>query len=74
MALMNKSIALAMQGEPLEILSATASDNVENYIFVEAYRKNSVYQAIEGLNFCFKKVEMLFLNEMPKLYERHKSK
>lgn len=42
MALMNKSIDFATRGIPLEILSATATDNVENYIYVEAFKKNSV--------------------------------
>lgn len=72
MALLNKSIDYARRNTPLEILSATASDNVDNYIFVEAYRKNSVVQAISNLNFCLGKIEMLSLNEMPKIYERHK--
>ena len=42
MALMNKSIDFAMRGHPLEILSATATDNIDNFIYVEAYKKNSV--------------------------------
>jgi hypothetical protein len=66
---MNKSIDFAKHGTPLEILSATAADNIDNYIFVEAFRKNSVSQAIYGLNFCLGKIEMLTLNEMPKIYE-----
>lgn len=69
MALLNKSVDFASKGKPLEILSATCADNVENYIFVEAFRKNSVMDAISGLNFCLNKVEMLSLNEMTKLYE-----
>lgn len=74
MALMNKSIMMAKVGQPLEILTATASDNVENFIFVESYRRNSVVEAIQDLNFCFSRVEMLSLDEMPKLYQRHKLK
>jgi hypothetical protein len=69
MALMNKSIAFAKAGTPLEILSATFVENVENYIFIEAFRKNSVLEAISGLNFCYTKVEILSLNEMTKIYE-----
>lgn len=42
LALMNKSIDFAKNGTPLEILSATSADNIENYIFVEAFRKVSV--------------------------------
>lgn len=69
MALMNKAMDYARKGKHLEILSATCSDNVENYIFVEAYRKNSVADAISGLNFCLNKIELLSLNEMTKIYE-----
>lgn len=69
MALMNKSVHFAMKGKPLEILSATCAENVENYIFVEAFRKHSVEEAVQGLNFVLNKVEMLSLNEMTKLYE-----
>jgi len=53
----------------LEILSATYVDNIENYIFIEAYRKNSILEAIAGLNFFFSRVEILSLNEMPKVYD-----
>ena len=74
MALMNKSVDLARRGMPLEILSATATDNVDNFVFVEAYRKNSVQEAIANLNFFLGKIEMLPLNEMTRLYESHKSK
>ena len=69
LCLLNKASDFAMRGTPLEILSATFTENVENYIFVEAYRKNSVYQAIQGLNVFLNKVEILSLNEMPKIYE-----
>ena len=69
---MNKSIDYQIRGKPLEILSATCVDNVENYIFVEAFRKNSVIEALTGLNFwggSFNKIEILSLNEMTKVYE-----
>jgi hypothetical protein len=42
LALMNKSIDFAKHGTPLEILSATSAENIENYIFIEAFRKVSV--------------------------------
>ena len=45
-SLINKAMVYAEKGTPLEILSATFTENVENYIFVEAYRKNSVIEAI----------------------------
>jgi hypothetical protein len=69
MALLNKSIDYAKKGIPLEILSATYVENVQNYIFIEAFRKNSVMQAIAGLNFFLNKIEILSLNEMTKIYE-----
>lgn len=75
-ALINKSIDFQMRGKPLEILSATCVDNVENYIFVEAFRKNSVIEALSGLNFwggSINKIEILSLNEMTKVYETLKS-
>jgi hypothetical protein len=69
MALLNKSVDFACRGKPLEILSATCADNVEGYIFVEAFRKNCVVEAVSGLNFCFNKIEILSLGEMTKIYE-----
>lgn len=74
MALLNKSIDFAMKKKPLEILSITSSDNIENYIFVEAYRKNSVITAVQGLNFVLGKIEILSLDEMPKIYENYEQK
>jgi hypothetical protein len=53
---MNKSIDFAKNGAPLEILSATSAENIENYIFIEAFRKVSVIEAINGLNFCLGKI------------------
>ena len=46
MALMNKMIYYANNGTPLSILSATYVENIENYIFVEAYKRESVHEAI----------------------------
>ena len=74
MALLNKSIDYARKQKPLEILSITSSDNIENYIFVEAYRKNSVADAVQGLNFVLGKIEILSLDEMPKIYENYEQK
>lgn len=61
----------ASRGIPLEILSATYVENVENYIFVEAFRKSSVFEALKGINIFLSKVEILSLNEMPKIYEEN---
>jgi len=69
MALLNKSVDFAQKGKPLEILSATSVDHIENYIFIEAFRKHSVSEAINGLNFFLNSMELLSLNEMTKLYE-----
>ena len=66
MALMNKS---AKEGKPLAIISATYVENLENYIFVEAFKDSDVKEAIEGLNFCFMKMDILPIHEMTKIYE-----
>ena len=50
MQLMNKAIDYARRGDPLQILSVTASDNVEGYIYVEAFKEINVRQAIKGLS------------------------
>jgi hypothetical protein len=39
MSLMNKSIDFASKGKPLAILSATCSENVEGFIYVEAFKE-----------------------------------
>lgn len=69
MALMNKSIHYAKEGKPLAIISATYVENLENYIFVEAFKDSDVKEAIEGLNFCFRTMDILPINEMTKIYE-----
>ena len=69
MAILNKCADFARRGKPLEILSATCADNVENYIYIEAFKKNHVFEAVNGLNFCLGKLEILSLSEMTKIYE-----
>jgi len=69
MALMNKMIDFANKGKPFAILSATFVENLENFIFVEAYKIESVREAISGLAFCYMKIDILPLNEMTKIYE-----
>ena len=69
MALLNKTVDFAKRLQPLGIVSVTQVDNNEGYIFVEAYSRKCVLDAIAGLNFCYAKITMLSLNEMPKLYE-----
>jgi hypothetical protein len=69
MALMNKMIDYTQRGKPFAILSATYVENLENFIFVEAYKIDSVRDAIQGLSFCYMKIDILPLNEMTKIYE-----
>ena len=42
MALMNKMIHYSKKGQPFAIMSATYVDNLENFIFVEAHKIDSV--------------------------------
>lgn len=50
MSMMNKAIAMAKQNAPLSILSVTCSENVEGYIYVEAFKEIHVREAIKGLS------------------------
>lgn len=74
MALMNKMIDYTQKGKPFAILSATFVENLENYIFVEAYKIESVYEAISGLAYVFRRIDILPINEMTKIYEDQDSK
>jgi hypothetical protein len=69
MALMNKCIDYASRGQPFSIISASYLENLENHIFVEAYKIENVREIISGLSFCFQKVDIVPLNEMTKIYE-----
>ena len=69
MALMNKQIDYAKKGLTFSIISATYLDNIENFIFVEAHKIDSVREAINGLNFCYQKIDILGEDEMTKIYE-----
>jgi transcription elongation factor SPT5 len=46
---MLKSIDYAKKGKPLSILSVSAPENVEGYIYVEAFKEIHVKEAIKGL-------------------------
>jgi len=70
-ALINKAMDYAEHGRPLEILSSTWTENVDDYIFVEAFKRASVVEAIAGLNFFYNKIDIISLNEMPKIFETH---
>lgn len=68
--LIRKSQDYAAKKKPLAILSATCSDSVEGYIYVEAYRDEHVKKAIEGFN-CFfgnKFIKIVPQHEMPEVY------
>jgi hypothetical protein len=69
MALMNKQIDYANKDMPFSIISATFLDNIENFIFVEAHKSESIMEAIEGLDFCYKKIDIIGEDEMTKIYE-----
>lgn len=69
MALMNKMVDYTKRGKPLSILSATYLENTEQHIYVEAYKIENVREAINGLAFCFMKIDYLPLDEMTKLYQ-----
>ena len=59
MALLNKSIDYASKGNPLSILTVTANESTEGWIFVEAFKEVHVRQAVQDLNFCLYKIMML---------------
>lgn len=69
MALMNKQIDYSKKNLTFSIISATYLDNIENFIFVEAHKIDSVRESINGLNFCYQKIDILQEDEMTKIYE-----
>jgi transcription elongation factor SPT5 len=76
MALMNKQIDFTKNlstPKPFAIYSATHIDSIDNFIFVEAHKIDSVRDAIQGLSFCFSsKIDILQDSEMTKIYEENK--
>lgn len=55
---------------PLSIISATCRENIENYIFIEAHKLDSVKEALGGLQFVFtNKVDMVGPKEMVDMYD-----
>ena len=70
MSLINKSINFAQKGTPLSILSASCSENVEGFIYVEAFKEIHVREAIKGLcNVLGGKVSLVELSEMTAIYQ-----
>lgn len=73
MSLMNKSIDFAKKGQHLSILSVTCSENVEGYIYVEAFKEIHVKEAIKGLSVFFGgKINLVQKEEMPGIYQNEK--
>ena len=75
MQLMNKAIAFAKQNNPLSVLSVTCSENVEGFIYAEAFKEIHVREAIKGLSSILGgKITLVPHEEMPVLYHDNKSK
>ncbi len=69
MSLINKGIIYAQKGNPLAILSVTCSENVEGFIYVEAYKETHVRSAISGLSAILGgKIQLVELGEMTGIY------
>lgn len=66
-------MALAKKGQPLAILSATCSDKIEGYIYIEAFKEIHVKEAIKGLNVIFQKTILIPTAEMPTIYDIDKA-
>lgn len=72
MSLINKSIDFARRGHPLAILSATCTDNVEGFVYIEAFKEIHVREAIKGLSAVLGgKISMVELNEMTGIYQNN---
>ena len=74
MALLNKASDFARKGKPLSILSATASDATEGWIFVEAFKEVHVRQACSDLHFCLNKYLMLPTEQMTDVFANDAAK
>ena len=70
MSLINKSIDFARKGHPLAILSATSNENVEGYIYIEAFKEIHVREAVKGLSAILgNKLQLVELAEMTAIYQ-----
>ncbi len=73
MSLMNKCIDYAKKGQHLSILSVTCSENVEGFVYVEAFKDIHVKEAIKGLSVVLgTKVILVQKEEMPGIYQTDK--
>lgn len=69
MSLINKSIDFAKKGHPLAILSATCTENVEGFIYIEAFKEIHVREAIKGLSAILgNKLDLVERAEMTSIY------
>ena len=69
MSLINKGIIYAQKGNPLSILSVTCSENVEGFVYVEAFKETHVRAAIAGLSSVLGgKIQLVELGEMTGIY------
>jgi transcription elongation factor SPT5 len=69
MSLMNKSIDFAKKGHPLLIMSVTCSENVDQRIYVEAFKDKHVREAIAGLSCVLGgRIDAIPLEEYPVIY------
>jgi len=70
MSLINKSIDFAKKGTPLAVLSATCSENVEGFVYVEAFKEIHVREAIKGLSAILGgRISLVELGEMTGIYQ-----
>ena len=71
---MKKALDFALKGTPLQILSVTASDNVDDYIYVEAFKEINVREAIKNLpHISQRKILIVPHEEMPSVYQCDKA-
>ena len=74
MCLMNKAIDFAKRNRPLAILSVTASETAEGFIYVEAYKEINVREAIKNLsNILQGKILLVPPEEMSVVYQSDKA-
>ena len=73
--LMNKAIVKAQEGDPLPIYSAFASNHVRDNIYVEAFNKLHVVNAIKGMNVLYdNKITLVPISEMVDVFAMDKAK
>ena len=53
--LMQKAIDLCKSPEPLKIISVSAQDHLQGYLYIEARKESHVRHAIQGMNIIFKR-------------------